>query len=237
MPNSFFSFKQFTINQGDCAMKVTTDSCLFGAWVSQYGSAGKVLDIGTGTGLLSLMYAQQKSLTVIDGVELDADAAKQASENVASSPWPNAIAITHHNIINFKPAYHYDTIISNPPFYQQQLISSNEKKNTAHHSSHLSLPELFQNVDRLLKSDGYFFVLQPWSRTDEAITTAESFFLFPITIVRVKQTPQHQYFRTMLQFSRTKGTAIKEQEIIIEIERGKYSEAFIELLKYYYLYL
>lgn len=237
MSNPFFSFRQFTIQQDKCAMKVTTDSCLFGAWVSKFVSTGKVLDIGAGTGLLSLMYAQQNPLAVIDAVELDADAATQAAENVADSPWLSAIKIIHQNITDFKPAYLYDTIISNPPFYKQQLKSSNEKKNTAHHSSHLSLPELFQNVDQLLKAEGCFFMLLPWSRTEEAIAIAETFSLFPAKIIGVKQTPQHQYFRTMMQFGRTHGTAINEQEIMIEIERGKYSDAFTELLKDYYLYL
>ncbi len=237
MPNSFFSFKQFTIHQHNCAMKVTTDSCLFGAWASLLSNGHKALDIGAGTGLLAVMYAQKNPLAVMDAVEIDADAATQAADNVAGSPWPSAIKIIHQNIIDFKPANLYDAIISNPPFYKQQLQSSDVKKNAAHHSSHLSLQDLFQNVARLLNNKGQFYVLLPWYRTDEALAIAAAFSLFPANITGVKQTPKHPYFRSMLLFTRLQKNHIQEQEIIIETEKGKYSEVFTALLKDYYLYL
>ncbi|MES2773714.1 MAG: methyltransferase [Bacteroidota bacterium] len=248
MSNPYFRFKQFTIIHDRCAMKVTTDSCLFGAWCavgSHQLAVGKeflnmkhaVLDIGTGSGLLSLMYVQQNPTVDIDAVELDEHAAAQATENVGASPWPSSVTVVHQNIKDFEPGYLFDVIISNPPFYEQQLQSNDAKKNSAHHSSQLSLEALFETVNRLLKTDGHFFILLPGYRTDEVIAIAGMFSLFPAKKVMVKQTPQHGYFRTMILFGRQNEAAITEQEIVIETERGKYSDAFITLLKDYYLHL
>jgi len=252
MSNSFFRFKHFTIDQDKCAMKVTTDGCLFGAWLaagckhlaahtpvnkSAAEVATHVLDIGAGTGLLSLMYAQLHQTHFIDAVELDASAARQAKENVAGSPWPNAIHVQQQNIIYFKPGCKYDVIVSNPPFYEHYLKGSNTIKNTAHHSSHLSLELLFSNVNRLLKPNGLFFVLLPAYRTNEALMLAQSFSLFPQKNTLVKQSTLHPFFRTMLLFSREKTSVIPAKEIVIETQRGQYSAAFIALLQPYYLYL
>ena len=248
MSNSYFRFKKFTITQDRCAMKVTTDGCLFGAWCAlsihqlvvgkNYLPANhKVLDIGAGTGLLSLMYAQQNPKASIDAVEIDEAAATQASENVARSPWPAGIQIIHQNINDFRPRWHYDVILSNPPFYEQQLKSVDDKKNAAHHSSHLLQDELFSSANRLLTPNGYFFVLQPFYRTAEAIAMAERFLLFPVKKIWVRQTPQHEYFRIILLFRRQKISAPGEEELVIEIEKGKYSDEFTTLLKEYYLYL
>src|SRR5262245_58656662 len=144
MPNSYFQFKQFVIHQEHCAMKVTTDGCLFGAWVaaSKAGNAaaGKhVLDIGTGTGLLSLMYAQKHPHAQIDAIEIDEAAAQQAADNFAASPWQKRLQLIHSDIKDYRPSHPYDTIISNPPFYENQLSSGNAKKNMAHHSSSIGL--------------------------------------------------------------------------------------------------
>ena len=128
MSNSYFQFKQFIIHQDRCAMKVTTDACLFGAWVAEEDKSEKiitknVLDIGTGTGLLSLMYAQKNSLANIDAIEIDEDAYIQAKENVAASPFAERINIIHDDIKRFTFSKKYDCIISNPPFYEKEIRS------------------------------------------------------------------------------------------------------------------
>ena len=165
MPNPYFRFKQFTVFHDRSAMKVTTDACLFGAWCAEEVQNSRLkisslLDIGTGTGLLSLMVAQ-KSKVKIEAVEIDGEASLQAAENVEGSPWKEKIVVTCGDILLFQPATGYDAIISNPPFYEKELASQKQEKNLAHHSSHLSLSQLLASIQRLLTSEGIFFLLLP----------------------------------------------------------------------------
>src|SRR5262245_3491214 len=130
MANNYFQFKQFTIHQDRCAMKVTTDSCLFGAWVASRESAARsspgtrrrILDIGGGTGLLALMLAQRTN-AFIDSIEIDKDAFQQAEENVKASPWSDRISLYHGDAREFSFQHKYQTIICNPPFYEKELKS------------------------------------------------------------------------------------------------------------------
>src|SRR5437763_249939 len=136
MPNDFFRFKQFTIQQQYCAMKVCTDACLFGAWTvstitNEKLPAGYVLDIGAGTGLLSLMLVQQLKNSIIHAIEIDGAAAKQAGENFVASPWGEQLNIFNTAIQSFSPTQRYDFITTNPPFFQDDLASPNAQRNIA----------------------------------------------------------------------------------------------------------
>src|SRR5689334_11682345 len=144
MPNEFFCFKQFTIHQQYCAMKVCTDACLFGAWTAsaitnEQLPAGLILDIGAGTGLLSLMLGQQLNNSIIHAIEIDAVAAQQAGDNFAASSWSEQLHVYNTAIQSFSPAQQYDFIITNPPFFQNDLASPNAQRNLALHSHQLSL--------------------------------------------------------------------------------------------------
>ena len=131
MANPYFSFKQFTVRHDRCAMKVTTDSCLFGAWMArelqQLSGIQDIWDIGTGSGLLSLMVAQKNNV-VIDAIEIDPAAAAQASENSSASPWSENIRIIHEDVRTADPGKKYDVIISNPPFYERELPPATTEK-------------------------------------------------------------------------------------------------------------
>src|ERR1700750_981948 len=132
MANSYFKFKQFTIHQDRCAMKVTTDGCLFGAWCAKEIRAfefedPELLDIGTGTALLSLMILQKNKVR-IDAVEIEKDAAMQAEENVAASAWADKVKIIHEDILDGTDKK-YDLIVSNPPFYENELTAESENRN------------------------------------------------------------------------------------------------------------
>jgi tRNA1Val (adenine37-N6)-methyltransferase len=235
MPNHYFQFKQFTIQQQHCAMKVTTDGCLFGAWLANElqntSPNSRLLDIGTGTGLLSLMVAQQTT-TTIDAVEIDINASEQAFANVAASPWQNRLQVFNTAIQDYQ-SKKYDYIFTNPPFFDNDLKSPDTKRNLALHSSALSLEELLANITRLLSPSGHFAILLPYHRVAffEDLATTNGYHLHKKTLVQ--QTPKHSYFRGMLVFGYAKKEAITNNIIIKE--DNDYTEAFRRLLKDYYL--
>jgi len=240
MANTYFRFKQFTVQQEACAMKVTTDACLFGAWsaaaMSTQNAAGKtLLDIGTGTGLLSLMIRQKNNLE-IEAVEIDAAATAQAKENVTASPWPESMQVHQGDILNMGILKSYDYIISNPPFYEKELKSTDSKRNTAHHSHQLTLQALLSFIATHLKADGQFFLLLPYKRRNEVQALLQKNQLLIYTEAIVQQTPTHTPFRIMLQGG-FEQAACKTNPIIIAESNQQYTPEFKTLLKDYYLYL
>jgi len=225
-------------------MKVTTDACLFGGWVAEENRSEKmiskfVLDIGTGTGLLSLMYAQKNSLANINAIEIDEDAYTQAKGNVAASPFAERIKVIHDDIKGFTFSKKYDCIISNPPFYEKEISSDNEKKNIAHHHSGLLLEELLGIIKRNLCSSGMFYLLIPFKRNEEIKKIILKQDLFVSKIVFVKQSMQHSYFRMMIagKLNQEDPAETLIEEISIWDDRQQYKEEFKELLKDYYLHL
>jgi len=239
MPNSYFHFKQFTVHQDRCAMKVTTDGCLFGAWcaamIRNKKMAGtKCIDIGTGTGLLSLMIAQQNAI-MIDAIELDMDAALQAKENISSSPFSDSIQVHCADILDWHKD-HYDIVVSNPPFYENELKSANAAKNKAHHSDGLLLEELIQKVNLLLQPEGHFYLLLPYKRDKEIHAAFERHNLHINHKVIVTQSTTHPPFRVMLSGSK-KQSECKEETLAIRETGQTYTSAFTALMKDYYLKL
>jgi len=224
-------------------MKVTTDACLFGGWVaekvkSQKSKIKNVLDIGGGTGLLSLMFAQKNSNAIIDAIEIDDEAYTQAKENIASSPFADRVHAIHGDARDFSFDKKYDLIISNPPFYEIELKSENELKNVAHHGEELSMRELFIVIRNDLADDGIFFVLLPYKRYNEIreILFETNLSLTELTFIR--QSTQHDYFRIILKGrSGSDDVETEINEISIWDDQQQYTKEFTELLKDYYLYL
>jgi tRNA1Val (adenine37-N6)-methyltransferase len=244
MSNAYFQFKQFTIHQDHCAMKVTTDACLFGAWVANEVKSEKVkvknvLDIGTGTGLLSLMYAQKNANIFIDAIEIEKETYEQAKENITASPFTDRINLIHGDTKKFSFTKKYDLIISNPPFYEKELRSVDQKKNIALHNSGLSLEELLSVIKSKLSVEGIFYLLLPYKRNEEIKKVLFEKDLSILKIIFVKQSTNHDYFRIMLTGKLKDKNEIETiiDEISIWDHRQQYTEEFKELLKDYYLYL
>ena len=236
MSNNYFAFKQFTVQQSDCALKVCTDACLFGAWVAHQLTSNPpttILDIGTGTGLLSLQLAQKLPSAVIDAVELDPAAAAQAAQNAAATTFN--IQVRNTDIKNYG-GKKYQHIISNPPFFENDLKSEHALKNQAMHSTTLTLQNLFSCVNDLLEPLGSFSVLLPFARTNEVEGLAQSHGFTVMHKAAVQQIPNHAPFRVMYIFGKAAFVTASETSIVIK-ENESYTPAFIAYLKDYYLFL
>ncbi|MBL7749783.1 MAG: methyltransferase [Chitinophagaceae bacterium] len=239
MPNPYFQFKQFTVYHDRCAMKVTTDACMFGAWVAQNlaqqeNGDKSFLDIGTGTGLLSLMIAQQTQAR-IDAIEIDPQAAAQATENIKASPWSDRINVITEDLHHFHPEKKYDQIISNPPFYEKEIPSASPGKQAAHHGEGLLLEELFDWVKNNMKQEGRFHALLPFKRKQAIHTMLRKAGLFVEEWVEIKPTGKALPLRILLRASLEKPLVVYESEEIIAIEGNDYSAFFRGLVKDYYL--
>lgn len=238
MSNNYFQFKQFKVLQQNSSMKVCTDSCLFGGWFAdkieqQQPQPKSILDIGAGTGLLSLMMAQ-KTNAKIDAVEIDENSFLQARENFASSPWSSRLQTFHADVKKWYPQIKYDLVISNPPFFENDLKAIQQSKNIAKHHDALTLKDLLTFVKNNLTQDGDFAILLPFHRSDyfKKLAFENSFYLQEEVLV--KQTFAHPWFRMMLYFTKKPGNQ-SSKEIIIKNSAGNYTEEFYSLLKDYYL--
>ncbi len=238
MPNPYFKFKQFTIHQDRCAMKVCTDACILGAWFADKTPAwSRVLDIGSGTGLLMLMLAQ-KHKGDITGIELDLQAFRQLQDNIGQSPWRQMLRVFPGDARSFSFGGKFDFIISNPPFYEGDLPAASAAANLARHSKELTLSELLTVIDANLSPEGSFGILLPYHRMAWFEEQALSVYGFSVREkLLVRQTPHHDFFRSILYFSRHRESFAPTTELTIQVGEGVYSEDFTELMRDYYLYL
>ncbi|RYG54364.1 MAG: methyltransferase domain-containing protein [Chitinophagaceae bacterium] len=243
MGSNIFHFKVFSVRQNHAPMKVCTDSCLFGAWAANYikifsAGASKLLDIGTGTGLLSLMIAQQTKVQV-SAVEIDEEALHDARYNFEHSPWQARIKIYHSPVQNFAevPKKKFDLVICNPPFFSKSLNSPKEEKNLSKHENNLPLETLIVHAKELLNEQGLFFLLLPADRDKELRKLIAVQNLFIKEVVTIHQTQSHTAFRKFYCIGTSTTGAINEQTIFIKTNKENYSPEFIDLLKPYYLAL
>ncbi|KAA0989346.1 tRNA1(Val) (adenine(37)-N6)-methyltransferase [Dyadobacter aurulentus] len=235
--NSHFQFKQFTIQQDQCAMKVCTDACVLGAW-TDVDNADRILDIGTGTGLLSLMIAQRNTYAAIDAVEIEAEAFFQAGENVHESPFKGRIQLYHEAIQDFESEHQYDLIVTNPPFFQSDLRSPAEKINRAHHSETLDFAGLLNAVKTLLKAEGRFSILLPVEEGIQFRTMANEQGWQLRREMTLLHKPDKKPFRTLMEFQNQPSPVLQvltETLNIYETNGVTYDPKFRMLLKDFYL--
>lgn len=235
MPNPFFRFKQFTIYQDQCAMKVGTDGVLLGAWSNARNKAS-ILDVGTGTGLIALMLAQRNSAAVIDAIEMDNDAARQATQNVDGTPFSMQISVHHQCFQHFAlmTKKRYEFIVCNPPFFVDALKSPNAQRTMARHTQSLSLQELFSHSRKLLTENGRIALILPYTNMKRTIEIAQTHAFFLSRRTTVKPLPHSTPKRVLLEFS-NQNTLMQEDELVIELSRHCYSDAYRTLTRDFYL--
>jgi tRNA1Val (adenine37-N6)-methyltransferase len=236
MANTHFQFKQFTVNQQGAAMKVGTDGVLLGAW-TPVDNCSRIIDIGTGTGLLALMCAQRHSTAAIDAVEIDASAALQAQENFDLSPWGNRLTVHCADVCDFaQPAMgKYDLAICNPPFFVGSLHAPDKSRTAARHDLHLSLPELSSAVAKLLATNGRFAVVLPPDQMCSLAVLLKDFGFYPSNYLNILPTPTKPVKRVMALFVRGDGATLAEDLIVETNGRHGYSDAYKLLTKEFYL--
>lgn len=220
-------------------MKVCTEACLFGAWLADEfrdKDLPAALDIGTGTGLLSLMLAQQAKLTQIDAIELDEPAANQATANFNTSPWANRLELFQGDALKYSFPHRYSLVFSNPPFFEQSLLSPDARINQAKHERVLDLSSLVQLAEEVTEVNGSFAILLPYLRTEALLEKIRTSNFHLIKRMDVCQTERHTPFRSFCLFSKSVPRSATVTSIRIR-ENGNYSAEFIRLLQPYYLYL
>ena len=242
MGGNQFRFKQFTILQDRCAMKVGTDGTLLGAWVDLSG-AEKILDIGTGTGLIALMLAQRSpqglgilSPVNIDAVEIDLNSSIQARENVERSPWSNRVKVENYSIQKYTDICQkrYDLIVSNPPFFENASKAAKRARTVARHTDFLSQVDLLQAAVKLLSKTGKLAVIYPVEQAQNFQKMAEDFGLFCQRKLDVKPMPEIPTKRILMELSKNK-LPLQENTLIIAAKQYIYTPEFITLIKDFYL--
>lgn len=234
MSNPYFQFKQFTVWHDKCAMKVGTDGVLLGAWTSVQ-NAHKILDVGTGTGLVALMLAQ-RSLPDADivALEIDETAAGQARENVTRSPWKERVEVVQADFRDYQSLDKFDVIVSNPPYFVDSLECPDQQRNAARHNDSLTYEELLEGVAGLLAEDGAFTIVIPVDVADRVKMIAAVKNLYAVRQLNVITKPGGVPKRTLITFTFSNQECVVE-ELLTELARHQYSEEYIALTQEYYL--
>ena len=234
--NKYFQFKQFRIVQERSAMKVGVDGVLLGAWATVEG-AKRILDIGSGTGMIALMMAQRNSTAIIDAVEIEPDAFQESLFNIKQSPWSERIKVMCSSFQEWaeKSGLKYDLIISNPPYFDNGVKSLLESRAQARHSDGLPLSELVSGISGLLNKNGRVSLVLAAESLTELQQLVQLNNLFISRICRVKPNPQKPIFRILVEICEMECT-VAEEELLIEYETHfDYTPEYRELTKDFYL--
>lgn len=233
-----FQFKQFTIHQDRCAMKIGTDGVLLGAWASLDHHPNSILDIGTGTGVIALMLAQRSPAQLIDALEIDENAYEQAVENFENSQWGDRLFCYHAAFDEFveemQDEEEYDLIISNPPFYAEDYSSKDPQRDQARFAEALPFGDLLQGVSELLSENGRFCIILPRKEEREFLESARKLQLHPQRVTRVKGNPETPEKRSLLELGKNERDA-QAEILVIETARHQYTPEYISLTQDFYL--
>lgn len=231
---STFCFKQFTVKQEKSAAKIGTDGVLLGAWTPLGNLPQAILEIGAGTGVISLMLAQRSENVHITAIEIEDNAFEECLYNFQQSLWKERLKIIHTDFKDFDSEQKFDVIVSNPPFYTETYFAQNQARNHARNVSSLPFELLVEKANQLLNNNGIFSVILPFKEEQNFIRLAEKFQLYPFKVLRVKGNENTEIKRSLIAFSKVNKT-ININNLIIEKERHHYTDAYISLTKDFYL--
>lgn len=233
-----FQCRQFYLKDDQCAMKVSTDSLLFGAWVN-IENAERILDMGTGCGILALMLAQRsQDKAVIDAIELDSQAAQQAYENVKASPWPDKIVVHQSDVTSFQPRERqYDRVVMNPPYFAHHLVSSNQERQLARQGCGDVWQVWLYQAQRLLAPGGRIAVVAPQQARDKIIGESSALELSIVRECSVQSTPNKPAYLVLLELVRDaqKLEPTQIEKVVIRDEAGHYTGTFKRITREFYL--
>ncbi len=236
MGNQYFRFKQFTIHQEKTAMKVGTDGVLLGAW-ADINRAARILDVGTGTGLIAIMMAQ-RSGAEIHAIESEKKAYQQARENINNCPWADRIYLKHISFQEYVSQFncYFDLVVSNPPYFINSSSTPKEDRNQARHNKTLPHHDLIRGSLKILKADGRLSVIMPYSEGHSFIKLAGESGLYCTKKTYVKPTPGKRPKRLLLEFGRYQRDLIENQLTIEKGGRHNFTEEYKALTTAFYLY-
>ena len=231
MANNYFKFRQFCVWQEHCAMKVGTDGTLLGAWAR---GGSRILDVGTGTGLIALMMAQRCRQACVVAIDIDDEAVCQASENVARSPFSSRVEVCCCNVADFS-AEPFDAIVTNPPFFVGSLACPDTRRTAARHAASLPYPVLMESAWKLLADDGELSVIIPFDCKPQLCSAASLQGFFLSRTCAVKTTPRKQPRRFLLAFRKHAVDQVENSSLVLETAPGVRSPEYVELTKHFYL--
>lgn len=243
MGNPYFRFRQFTVWHDRCAMKVGTDGVLLGAWAGQ-GRPGKILDIGTGSGLIALMLAQRFPEARITGIEPDAEAAAQAGENFLCSPWHDRLAVSTVTLQDFTSGAAgketFDLIVSNPPFYDSTLLNPDARRSAARHTATLPYSELMHCASALMTGTSELDIIIPSEYWRQILQAAGDNGLAPQRLVRISSTPRSGIRRLLVSFGKNAEPpahkkSLTTEDVLLTDADGSRSEWYRGLAGEFYL--
>jgi len=235
MANDFFQFKQFIVRQQHCAMKVGTDGTLLGSWASSPAGACRILDVGTGTGLIALMMAQRFPEAQVTGIDIDTDAVGQTSENALESPFKERIMIREGDVTRMEDTDGFDAIVCNPPFFDRSLTCPDQQRTEARHTVSLTYRQLMESAFRLLKDDGRLSVIIPSDCRSRLESEAHLVGFFISRICSIQTTPKKIPKRYMIEFRKQPVKEIDTECGIIELSPQKRSPWYQQLINDFYI--
>jgi len=227
---SLFKFKQFNIYQLENVAKVGTDSVLLGSSLILDVSCKRILDIGTGTGVISLMIAQRYKSASIYGIDIDSTTVQLCEENFIKSLWLDRLKAIEADIIDYNPYERFDHIVCNPPFFSSGILPKSESRQRIRHTINLSFEQLFKSVDRLLKPKGNFSLIIPDSIGKKILRIAADFSLYPFKITYFRDQKKKARIRQIISFSRIRLVQVNEEDIYIYEKDRTFSKKLTELL-------
>jgi tRNA1Val (adenine37-N6)-methyltransferase len=236
MSNDSFEFKKFKIRQDKCAMRVSTDAVLLGAWVSPNGTRN-ILDIGTGTGVIALMLAQ-KSSAIITAIDIDKESTEQARLNVAESIFAEQIDVQHFSFQELvkNSEKKFDLIVTNPPYFIDSLKNSSDTRSIARHTDTLSFDDLISGVKKLLHEKGKFCLILPKNEALLFREKAEGMGLYLSKLLRIRTRMEKDTEKRHLMQFEFKQSEFSESTLVIEADSHRnYTEEYKQLTRDYYL--